>query len=598
MMTDELNSSADLFQQRVEKQWREQNPEDLSLLSLADAQKLIHELYVRQAELEIKNEEMRLAMVDITERKVAEKNRRESDARLRYHVQHSPLAVIEWDNNFIVTRWAGEAERMFGWSAEETVGKPITDLRMIYEEDIPIVEGVIKQLSDGVTLQVVSANRNYSKDRHILHCEWFNSVLPDSNGNMASVLSLVLDLTVRKQAEEAQLFLLQCGYSDEDFFASLARYLAESLSMDYVCIDKLLGDTLTAQTVAVYFDGNFEDNVEYALKDTPCGDVVGKSICCFPKDVRHLFPRDAVLQEMAAESYVGTTLWSSHGRPIGLIAVLSRRPLRNPRLVESILKLVAIRAAGELERRQAEEKLKERTYQLEEANKELESFCYSVSHDLRAPLRAIDGYTRMILREQGDKFDENVRQKFAVIRNNAKMMGQLIDDLLALSRLGVRELSVSPLNVGDLIRDVWEELKTIYPDRHRNLKMDTVPPGIGDRALIKQVFVNLLANAIKFTRTREVPLIEVGGYREEQSNVYYVRDNGVGFDMQYYEKLFGVFQRLHSADNYEGTGVGLAIVLRIVQRHGGRVWAVSKVGEGACFYFTLPPTQMTNITSG
>ena len=263
---------------------------------------------------------------------------------------------------------------------------------------------------------------------------WFSiSVFSPQKEHFVAVFDVI---TERKLLEETQSFLLQRGYPDEDFFASLARYLAQSLAMDYVCIDRLLGDRLTAQTVAIYFDGKFEDNVEYALKDTPCGDVVGKTICCFPRDVRHLFPQDVVLQEMVAESYVGTTLWSSKGQPIGLIAVLSRKPLVNPRLAESILKLVAVRAAGELERRQAEEELKERTHQLENANKELESFSYSVSHDLRAPLRAIDGYSKMILRQQRDKFDESTKHQFDVIRNNAKMMGQLIDDLLALSRLG------------------------------------------------------------------------------------------------------------------------------------------------------------------
>ena len=171
---------------------------------------------------------------------------------------------------------------------------------------------------------------------------------------------MMVDITERKQIENAQLFLLQCGWSasGEDFFESLARYLAETLGMDYVCIDRLEGDGLAAKTVAIYFDGKFEDNLAYALKDTPCGDVVGKTICSFPREVRHLFPRDAALQEMMAESYVGTTLWSSRGQPIGLIAVIGRQPRADLHLAEAILKVVAIRAAGELERRQAEAETK------------------------------------------------------------------------------------------------------------------------------------------------------------------------------------------------------------------------------------------------
>ncbi|MHB9097300.1 MAG: sensor histidine kinase, partial [Syntrophales bacterium] len=245
--------------------------------------------------------------------------------------------------------------------------------------------------------------------------------------------------------------------------------------------------------------------------------------------------------------------------------------------------------------KQTEMDLKIRTQQMEDANKELESFSYSVSHDLRAPLRAIEGYSRMILRKQGDTFDEKTKSLFNVIIVNTRMMGQLIDDLLALSRLGKKTLSMSRLNVEDLIRDVWEELKANNADRPVDLKICHLPPGMGDRSLIKQVLVNILSNAIKFTRVREVPLIEVGGYANKTENIYYIRDNGVGFDMQYYDKLFGVFQRLHSADDYEGTGVGLAIVQRVILRHGGRVWAESEKDKGATFYFSLPACIGTGL---
>ena len=241
--------------------------------------------------------------------------------------------------------------------------------------------------------------------------------------------------------------------------------------------------------------------------------------------------------------------------------------------------------------KQTEMNLKERTRQLEYANKELDSFSYSVSHDLRAPLRAIEGYSRMILKETGDSFNEKTKSLFNVILVNTKRMGQLIDDLLSLSRLGRGGLSLAKVNVEGLARDVWKELNSGNPDIPVDLKIDPVPTVMGDRSLLRQVLVNLLSNAIKFTRVREVPVIEVGGYSTEKENVCYVRDNGVGFDMTYYDKLFGVFQRLHSAREYEGTGVGLAIVQRIVHRHGGRVWAESEPDKGATFYFTLPTQE-------
>jgi PAS domain S-box-containing protein len=239
------------------------------------------------------------------------------------------------------------------------------------------------------------------------------------------------------------------------------------------------------------------------------------------------------------------------------------------------------------ERKRAEVELKERSAQLEELNRELESFSYSVSHDLRAPLRAIDGYARLILKKQADNFDEDTVNKFNVIRSSTQTMGQLIDDLLTFSRLGRQNMSVSDLDMDALMRDSWKELEVINPDRNMRLTVQNIPAGYGDRALIKQVCINLLSNAVKFTKYRDDANIEAGGYPEEEENVYFIRDNGVGFDMEYYDKLFGVFQRLHSADSFEGSGVGLATVQRIIHRHGGRVWARGKVDEGACFYFAL-----------
>ena len=223
-----------------------------------------------------------------------------------------------------------------------------------------------------------------------------------------------------------------------------------------------------------------------------------------------------------------------------------------------------------------------------ERTAELEDFNYTVSHDLRAPLRAIDGYTRMLLKKHAGQFDDDALDKFDVIRNNARMMGQLIDDLLAFSRASRTELSLSDLDIADLTRGIWKDLTDANPDRRLTLKLSELPLVRGDLALIRQVLANLLANAVKFTKGREEALIEVGGQAVKGENIYTIKDNGVGFDMQYHNKMFGVFHRLHNDEEFEGTGVGLAIVQKIIQRHGGRVWAEGKVNEGACFHFSLP----------
>jgi PAS domain S-box-containing protein len=235
--------------------------------------------------------------------------------------------------------------------------------------------------------------------------------------------------------------------------------------------------------------------------------------------------------------------------------------------------------------------LQERTVQLEEINKELESFSYSVSHDLRSPLRAIDGYSRMILKREGDKFDEETTRKFNTIRLNVQQMGQLIDGLLNLSRLGKQELAIVTLDMTALVGDTWNELQVINPDRVIELTVSSMPNAYGDRILIKQVYLNLLDNAIKYTKHCAPAKIEAGGYTKDKEHVYYIKDNGAGFDMAYYDKLFGIFQRLHNTDDFEGTGIGLAIVQRIIHKHGGKVWAEGETEKGATFYFTLPLTH-------
>ena len=233
-------------------------------------------------------------------------------------------------------------------------------------------------------------------------------------------------------------------------------------------------------------------------------------------------------------------------------------------------------------------RVKDRTAQLEASVHDLEAFSYSVSHDLRAPLRAIDGYARMIMRKQADQFDEETRRQFTLIRESARDMGKLIEDLLQLSRVSRKEPDKTNLDMRQLIEVTWEELRDFHPDRRMTLKIGNLSPAWGDRGLIKQVFVNILSNAIKFTIGRNEAQIEAGSYVKDDEIVYFIKDNGAGFDMKYYDKLFVVFQRLHSDSEYEGTGIGLALVQRIIKRHGGRVWAEAEVGKGACFYFSLP----------
>ncbi|MCK9379558.1 MAG: DUF3365 domain-containing protein [Sulfuritalea sp.] len=245
-----------------------------------------------------------------------------------------------------------------------------------------------------------------------------------------------------------------------------------------------------------------------------------------------------------------------------------------------------------------EERVKERTVQLETANKELEAFAYSVSHDLRAPLRAIDGFSHMLLEDYTDKLDADGQHYLDVVRANTVKMGQLIDDILSFSRMNRRDIETADLDIGALAQSVFEELRAATPGRMLRLELGDLPAARADRAMIRQVLTNLISNAIKFTGPRAEAVIEIGGTADADENHYYIRDNGVGFDMQYVDKLFGVFQRLHTAEEFEGTGIGLAIVKRIVTRHGGRVWAESKLDGGTTIHFTLPRAGVRDRKQG
>ena len=250
-----------------------------------------------------------------------------------------------------------------------------------------------------------------------------------------------------------------------------------------------------------------------------------------------------------------------------------------------------------LHREHLEELVTERTVQLETANKDLESFSYSVSHDLRAPLRAIDGFSQILLDDYAAKLDDEAKRLLNVVCDNTKKMDQLISDILQFSRAGRTELERDEVDMAALAQSVWQELAPMRGTRQISFKLGSLPKAHGDRSALAQVMTNLLSNAIKFTRLCDQAVIEVGGRKEQNETVYHVKDNGVGFDMQYTNKLFGVFQRLHSMEEFEGTGIGLAIVKRFINKHGGRVWAEGKVNEGATFYFALPNTKTAGETN-
>lgn len=482
-----------------------------------------------------------------------ESQMRETLQRLRMHVENAPLAVVEWDADFRVTRWTGTAEAMFGWTSQEVVGRAIPDLRLIHEEEAPRVAEVMAGLLQGRQLQTITSNRNRRKDGSIVHCEWYNFVLRDSQGRVISVLSLAMDVTGRNRAQEqieglAEFpnenpspvmrvardgVLLYANHSSAAILAQWSCHAGRSVPAD---VYRLVGECLQSGQV-------LETDIEYGQRTysfvlTPL----------LQKNYVNLYARD-VTERKRAEHEVRL-----------LTETLERRVLQ-------------------------------RTAELQEANRELESFSYSVSHDLRAPLRHIDGFAQLLSRHAEAALDEKSLHYLKTITDTVKHAGTLVDDLLAFSRMGRSEMRRSLVDVNRLVREVQVSLEPETAGRMIEWNLANLPVVRADPALLRVVFQNLLANAVKFTRDRQPACIEVGSTCQDSEIVFRVRDNGVGFDMKYQDKLFGVFQRLHRSEQFEGTGIGLANVRRVVNRHGGRVWADSQLDRGATFYFSLPRYQ-------
>lgn len=317
-------------------------------------------------------------------------------------------------------------------------------------------------------------------------------------------------------------------------------------------------------------------------------------------------PKWGLIKDLAFGSQVracwSTPIIASPDRILGVFVVFLREPRAPTQMDQDWIVRVVSMAGLALERRRSEDvvrrmgetleaRVAERTRQLEQANEELDAFSYSVSHDLRAPLRAVDGFSRLLLdqRQLVSRLNAEDRRMLGLIRSEAQRMSRLIDDLLTFSRIGRQQLEPEAIDMRAMAQSVFEAVVLTEPDRKFQFRLGALPEATGSAAMIRQVWQNLIGNAVKFTRGREVAVIEVSSTLGERGElVYRVQDNGVGFDMRYAGKLFGVFQRLHDASQFEGTGVGLSLVRRIIKRHGGEVWAAAEPERGATFFFTLP----------
>jgi PAS domain S-box-containing protein len=518
---------------------------------------------------------------DITERKSAEETARLFTAI----VEDSDDAIISKNLDGIILTWNKGAEHIYGYSAEEIVGHSIACLtppERAYE-----LPQILDDLRRGARVEHYETE-HIRKDGHRIFVSLTISPIQNARNYVVGASVIARDITGRKLAEK-------------DLALSEERYRSLVL--------------VSSQIVwTTNPEGEVEDDMLMWREFTGQGvhEVQGLAW------IQALYPEDRELTadiwsravrnrsfydtEFRLRRRDGEYRWMAvHGVPVmeadGGIRewVATCRDIHDRKQAEE-----EIRKLNE----ELEQRVVERTSELRAANKELEAFAYSVSHDLRAPLRAVDGFSRILLEEYAPQLPEEAQHYLSMARKNAIQMGELIDDLLAFSRLGRQPLRKQLIVPADLVQQVLDDLRLEQEGRQIEITVGDLPPCEGDPFLLKQVYVNLLSNGFKYTSARELAKIEVGSltpeeferqglhFKSEDSGgvntpVYYVRDNGVGFDMRYAGKLFGVFQRLHGADEYPGTGVGLAIVHRIIKRHGGRVWANAAVNEGAIFYFIL-----------
>lgn len=420
------------------------------------------------------------------------------------------------------------------------------------------------------------------------------------------ILSSTVNISAEKRREALLLSVAQgmTGETGLAFFEALTRHAALSLNADAVVVGELRADQ-QVHTLAVWRDGACDTNFRYDPAGTPCsGTLASPDLCVHESGLSLAFPGETPLTGLKAEAYVGQSLRDQDGSTVGVLKALWRQPITLSAEMQALMSIFSGRATAELIRLRREREIQQlnatleqrvrmRTAELEKLNAELDSFAYSVSHDLKSPLRAIDGFTRLLGEQLEGRLQPDETQLFDRVLASTQRMSALIADMLALARVSQGQIELTPTNLSDLAEQVMQSEQTKQPERRLQWRIEPGLVCVCDPRLMRIALENLLGNAVKYTRDQPQPVIEVGRVTADPGTAltFFVRDNGVGFNMAYADKLFKPFQRLHKPTEFDGTGIGLATVRRIVERHGGSVAGTASIGRGAEFRVSMGPVR-------
>jgi len=502
-------------------------------------------------------------------------------------------AVIKADVNGTIQYMNPVAEQLTGWKENETKGLPIEKVfRIIDEETRKTVDNpVARVLREGVIVLLDNPTLLISRKGKEIPIDNNGAPIKNETGEITGVVLVFRDITDRKQAEK-------------DLQSSELKYRNQANFLDVVIENSPFAmHVMDAKGVIIRANQALRD-----ILNVTDDMIVGKYNVLHDENLvdQGLMPVvEAVFNDLKSARFnlfwtgtkagdVDLSIADEHWIDVSMFPITDEAG----KLVNVVCQYVDITEINKAHEaiktlnEDLEKRVIARTEELQYANKELEAFSYSVSHDLRSPIRAIDGFTKKLFEDYNTVLDDEGNRLLGIVLKSTKNMGQLIDDLLAFSRLGRKTIETTTINMEELVKEVSNELHDANKDRKLRITIKHLPQVIGDRALVRQAMVNLLANSIKYTKTRETAIIEIGNLTKDHQEIFYVKDNGVGFDMKYVHKIFDVFQRLHSAKEFEGTGIGLAIVQRIIHRHGGKIWAEAEVNKGATFYFSL--TNLNN----